>query len=329
MSTPSLPSGFSSPLGSISPGSSSPPGFSSPGRASSLAVDARSLNELKRNAKSNPDQALRQAAAQFEAVFMNMLMKSMREALPQDDPLNTESTRMYTGMLDQQYAQNLSGKGLGLAEAMVKQLSKNQSAASQGVAPRSATTPDAASIQGLREKLDAATRDAAAVRPQPGAASASGGAQDFIRRNIDNAMEAQKTSGIPAHFILGQAALESGWGKREIRSADGANSHNLFGIKASGDWKGATASVMTTEYVNGAPRKVVEKFRAYESYAEGFRDYANLLAKNPRYSRVVGEQRDAAAFARNIQAAGYATDPLYAQKLTRVINQTLSMQGVA
>ena len=104
MSTPSSPSGFSSPLGS-----SSPPGFTSLGRASSLAVDARSLNELKRNAKSNPDQALRQAAAQFEAVFMNMLMKSMREALPQDDPLNTESTRMYAGMLDQQYAQNLSG----------------------------------------------------------------------------------------------------------------------------------------------------------------------------------------------------------------------------
>jgi len=294
---------------------------------SSLAVDARALNELKRSAKANPDEALKKAATQFEAVFMNMLMKSMREALPQEDPMASESTRMFTGMLDQQYAQSLSGKGggkgLGLADLMVKQLSKNQSA----------VVPDAAvgtqSIGRLKAKLEAATRDAGEVKAQPGVAPKSGNPQDFIRNNMDSAIEAQKSSGIPAHFILGQAALESGWGRREIKAADGTPSHNLFGIKATRDWKGATTAVTTTEYVNGVPHKTVEKFRAYGSYAEGFSDYANLMAKNPRYARAVGEQRDAAAFARNIQAAGYATDPLYAQKLTKVINQTLSMQGMA
>lgn len=299
-----------------------------PQASSSLAADARSLNELKRSAKANPDEALKKAATQFEAVFMNMLMKSMREALPHEDPMASESTRMFTGMLDQQYAQSFAGKGggkgLGLADLMVKQLSKNQAAASPAAA-------GAGSLGRLKEKFDAATRDAgAAASPvAAGAAPKAGNAQDFIRRNMDNAIEAQKSSGIPAHFILGQAALESGWGKREIKSADGTPSHNLFGIKASRDWKGATTSVTTTEYVNGVAHKVVEKFRAYESYAEGFKDYANLMAKNPRYAKAVGEQRDAAAFARNIQAAGYATDPLYAQKLTRVINQTLSMQGMA
>ncbi|MFM9968775.1 MAG: flagellar assembly peptidoglycan hydrolase FlgJ [Burkholderiales bacterium] len=299
--------------------------------ASSLAADARSLNELKRGAKTNPDQALRQAAAQFEAVFMNMLMKSMRESLPQNDPLNTESTRMFTGMLDQQYAQGLSGKGagkgLGLAEMMVKQLSKNQVAPAgvvTGVNPAHGMTPG-----GLKAKLESATRDAGLAPQVKGMPANPAGPQDFIRRNLDSAIEAQKSSGIPAHFILGQAALESGWGKREIRAADGTSAHNLFGIKATRDWKGATASVTTTEYIGGVPRKVVEKFRAYESYAEGFRDYANLMAKNPRYAQVIGEQRDAASFAKSMQAAGYATDPLYAQKLTRVINQTLSMQGVA
>jgi flagellar protein FlgJ len=291
------------------------------GLASNLAADARSLEELKRSAKSNPDAAIKKAASQFEAVFMNMLLKSMREALPNSDPLASEGTRMMSGMLDQQYAQNLSGKGLGLAELMVKQLTRNQSAAS----------PRDAQPVGLLNKLNAANVEAgvSAAKAGPAAAPAAGAAQDFVRRNLGNALEAQKESGIPAHFILGQAALESGWGKREIRAADGSPSHNLFGIKASRDWKGATASATTTEYVDGVAKKTVEKFRAYGSYAEAFRDYAKLLAGNPRYAAAVGEQRDAAAFARNIQAAGYATDPLYAQKLTRVIQQTMAMQGVA
>jgi flagellar protein FlgJ len=303
------------------------PSLAASSASSSLALDARALSDLRRTAKDNPNEALKKAATQFEAVFMNMLMKSMREALPQEDPMASESTRMYTGMLDQQYAQSLSGKGggqgLGLADLMVRQLSKNQAAAGPDAAVGTQT------IGRLKAKLDAATREAGAAKPESGAAGKSGNPQDFIRNNMDSAIEAQKSSGIPAHFILGQAALESGWGKHEIKAADGSPSHNLFGIKATKDWKGATTSVTTTEYVNGVPRKSVEKFRAYGSYAEGFCDYANLMAKNPRYARAVSEQKDVAAFARNIQAAGYATDPLYAQKLTRTINQTLSMQGMA
>ena len=126
--------------------------------------------------------------------------------------------------------------------------------------------------------------------------------------------------------MLGQAALESGWGRREIRTADGGTSHNLFGIKAGRNWTGPTVETLTTEYVNGTPRKVVEKFRAYASYADSFRDYAKLIGNNPRYAEAARSGGDAQVFANRVQAAGYATDPNYAGKLARVIHQTRQIQ---
>ena len=119
--------------------------------------------------------------------------------------------------------------------------------------------------------------------------------------------------------MMGQAALETGWGRSEIRGPDGQNSHNLFGIKAGGAWKGRTVDVVTTEYVNGKPQKQVASFRAYDSYADAFRDYANLLRSNARYQNAIAQGQDAAGFAQGLQQAGYATDPGYAQKLMGVI----------
>lgn len=125
--------------------------------------------------------------------------------------------------------------------------------------------------------------------------------------------------------MLGQAALESGWGKRELRAADGTPSHNLFGIKAGSNWAGQVVEAVTTEYVNGVAHKTVEKFRAYHSYADAFRDYANLLRTNPRYAEVLAQAAgglDADGFALGLQRAGYATDPSYADKLIRIIKNT-------
>ena len=139
------------------------------------------------------------------------------------------------------------------------------------------------------------------------------------------AQQASDATGIPAVFMLGQAALESGWGRKEIRAADGTQSFNLFGVKAGGNWKGAVAETVTTEYVNGTARKSTEKFRAYSSYAEAFQDYANLLRSNPRYADLVSQAAqglDADAFAQGLQRAGYATDPRYAEKLGRIIRTT-------
>ncbi len=257
-----------------------------------LALDARSLDTLRLQAKQNPEQANKAVAQQFEAVFLQMVLKSMRDATPQDGPTDSEQTRMYTSMLDQQIAQSLSAKGIGLADVMLRQLGRSQTAAP--------------ALPVTAKPVDAKT-------------SAPVASQNFLSRMKEHAIAASNATGIPAKFLLGHAALESGWGKGEIRTADGSPSHNLFGIKAGRNWKGATVDVTTTEYVDGAPRKMVQTFRAYASYAQAFQDYASLLQNSPRYAAVL-KQSDGAGFAQGLQRAGYATDPQYAEKLTRILN---------
>jgi len=283
-----------------------------PSIANSLAIDAKSLDNLKAQAKHSPDKALRQAATQFEAVFMNMLMKSMRDTLGQDTMFDSQQTRMYTGMLDQQLAQKFSERGIGLADMMVKQLSRQTTAGKETIVP------------GALNKVEKALSD---VQGAAGEAIKAA-PQSFIDRLLPHAREAEGKTGMPAQFILGQAALESGWGKRDITGRDGQASHNLFGIKAGKHWKGKTVDVLTTEYVNGKAEKVVQKFRAYESYAAAFADWAKLIGDNPRYAKVIENGRAGAAqFAQGLQQAGYATDPLYAAKLTNVINHQLMKQA--
>ena len=281
-----------------------------PDTAANLALDAKSLAQLRLQAKKSPDQALKAAAQQFESVFLNMMLKSMREATPQDGMLDSEQTRMFTGMLDQQLAQNMASRGVGLADVMVKQLSRsmNGQAGDGGVFSQSpALNPQllAASAQRMVSALPSAYNENAQ--------------HDFVNRMLPFTMQASLASGVPPQLMLGQAALESGWGKREIRMADGSNSYNLFGIKANADWNGKVAEVMTTEYTNGVPSKQVEKFRAYSSYAEAFKDYADMLSSNPRYAEVLQQGGDAEGMAQALQKAGYATDPNYADKLTSVM----------
>jgi flagellar protein FlgJ len=152
-------------------------------------------------------------------------------------------------------------------------------------------------------------------------------AREFVNRLWPHAGEASQATGIPAHFMIAQAALETGWGRSELRFSDGTPTYNLFGIKAGRNWQGAVAESTTTEYVNGVAQRSVERFRAYASYAEAFRDYANLLASNPRYAEVLNQQ-DAAGFARSLQRAGYATDPMYAAKLERIIGGAALRNGM-
>ena len=299
----------------------------------SFALDSRGLDALKRKSRDvgNADsqkQALKQAAGQFEAVFMNMLLKSMRDSLPKDGIGESDTTRTYTSMLDQQLSQKLSDKGMGLADMIVKQLDKKlvDPAALKDMQTGAAGTMS--TLQRLKSATAAASTPASGVSANAATNSASsaplnGNAKDFVQARWADAQAAEQATGVPAQFILGQAALESGWGKRDIKYADGSTSHNLFGIKATGNWKGATVDAVTTEYVGGVARKVTEKFRAYSSYAESFADYAKLLTNSPRYAKTLSAGTDAAAFANNLQQAGYATDPNYAKKLTSVIQQTL------
>jgi peptidoglycan hydrolase FlgJ len=278
----------------------------SPTDSNALAIDTKGLTALRESAKQNSPEALKAAAKQFEAVFMNMMLKSMRDASPQDGMFDSDQSKMYTSMLDQQLTQNLASRGVGLADVLIRQLSNVVGGHAAPVSGGGSVDPGKS-----------------AVSPSS-SPSASAHVKSFQERLSGPAEEASQATGIPAKFMLGQAALETGWGRREIVAADGTNSHNLFGIKAGGSWKGRVVESTTTEYVNGLPETKVEKFRAYDSYADAFRDYANMLRSNPRYQTVLANAQDVHGFAQGLQRAGYATDPNYAAKLTRIINQTLS-----
>lgn len=261
-----------------------------------MISDVRSIDALKSAAARDPKSAVREAARQFEALFMQELMKSMRAATAPSGLLDNGGTQLGTELLDAQFATQMTGMPGGLADAIARQLERNM--------------PGGAAV-------------AAPVAPARAPRIPERSAAAFVERHEPAARAAEASTGIPAHFMIGQAAHESGWGAREIRNADGTSSHNLFGIKAGAGWNGPVAEVTTTEYIDGEPRKLVAKFRAYASYEESFRDYARLLKSSPRYQDALASGDDASAFADALQRAGYATDPAYADKLTRVINTTL------
>jgi peptidoglycan hydrolase FlgJ len=276
-------------------------------RASASSNTLGDVGALRARAATDPKAAIQAAAKQFEAMFMQQLLKSMRESTLASGMLDNAGTQMGTEMLDTQFANKMSGLPGGLGDVIARQLERQIT----GIAP--AASANAA---------PAAAPDAAVVSVKPDQ-------QEFLRMHESSARAAEAQTGIPASFMVAQAAHESGWGRREIRNADGSSAHNLFGIKAGAGWTGKAAQVTTTEVIDGQPRKVVAKFRAYDSYDDAFRDYARLMKDNPRYAQVVAAGNDAQGFAQGLQRAGYATDPAYADKLARVINTTLRMQRAA
>lgn len=347
--------------------------------ATSNIFDAGGLAALKRQARSGDPAANKIVARQFEALFLQMVLKSMRDATPREGLFDSEQTRMYESLLDQQLGQALGGshRGTGLAAMIEAQLSRqNQEpqpfdgplplrpAVSGYSLPQGKTLPlplphDAvpASIPlknlpigpsgGVLPARPAASpmgmfRPTGQTPPLPSAAppvavppaptfspaAATGAQRAFVDRLLPAAVSAEQQTGIPAHFMVAQAALETGWGKSEPRRADGSPSFNIFGIKAGASWRGAAVEATTTEVIAGVAQTRVERFRAYGSYEEAFRDYANLLAGNPRYAAVLGTQ-EPARFARGLQAAGFATDPLYASKLERIIGGATLRQALA
>ncbi|WP_295993723.1 flagellar assembly peptidoglycan hydrolase FlgJ [Rugamonas sp.] len=300
---------------------------------SQLALDVKGMGDLRKSAQANSPAAMKTAATQFEAMFVNMMMKSMRDATPQDGLTDSSQSKMFTSMLDQQTSQNIAKKGIGLADMLMRQLSKTTSAQALAVGDDGAVAAPsggAAALDAarLQRSIDAAGGNAnvggATGTTSTGNAKQPAHVREFQHKLAADADAASQATGIPAKFMLGQAALESGWGKREIKGSDGKTSHNLFGIKAGPDWKGKTVSATTTEYVNGKAQSKVEKFRAYDSYSDSFKDYASVLASNPRYQKVLASGGDAASFAQGLQRAGYATDPQYASKLTSIIKHSLA-----
>jgi flagellar protein FlgJ len=314
-------------------------------RAPINALDYRGLADIQRQTKSNDPKALKAAAQQFEALFVQMVLKSMRDATPKEGMFDNEQSRMYESLLDQQLAQVMSSKkGIGLADVIERQL-KRQGATPSGSDEGMLLEPVLRSYELLRQRslnlpTSSAVTSSGHLRPDglpvppaptfeatPGSSTVPpANAREFISRMLPEANAAAQETGVPAGFLIAHAALETGWGRSEPRGSDGRPSYNLFGIKAGRNWTGDSVEASTTEYVQGVPQRRTERFRAYGSYAEAFRDYAQLLTTHPRYANVVGAQ-DASRFARGLQAAGYATDPAYASKLERVIGAVTSTTG--
>jgi flagellar protein FlgJ len=278
-----------------------------------LAGDARGLQALRNDAARDPKAVAKEAAKQFEALFMQELMKSMRASQMASGLFDSDASRMGTEMLDAQMAQSFAGRPGGLSELIARQLER-QMGVNPGPIPKADTKPL------VLHTPEQAARAARLPRiPEPAAA--------FVQQHEQAAADAESASGIPASFMLAQAGHESGWGRREIKHADGTPAHNLFGIKAGANWKGAVAEVTTTEYVDGEPRRLVQRFRAYASPAESFADYAALMKTQPRYQAVLAAGNDPRAFAEGLQRAGYATDPRYADKLAGAIATTQRLRG--
>jgi peptidoglycan hydrolase FlgJ len=302
-----------------------------------LAFDANSLNQLKASAKDQSPESIKEVAKQFEALFLNMVMKSMRAATPQDGVFDNEQSRTFTAMLDQQLSSNLSAKGVGLAEVLARQLSKVNHVAPTAMEQAVSADDGTAKPIGLPPYTSSLLKEVGYPSPAISApilnktASSNfsiktpehltGHAAAFHQRLATHAAQASRATGMPANYMLGQAALETGWGRKEITGRDGTNSHNLFGIKATGGWKGKVVETVTTEYIDGVKQKRIEKFRAYDSYAESFKDFANLIQHNPRYKAVLENMNSIGGYARAMQHSGYATDPQYASKLASVIHK--------
>jgi flagellar protein FlgJ len=286
----------------------------------SLALNPKSLDSLRLQAKQdNGKESVRAAAQQFESYFLQMMLRTMRQTLSQDGPFDSQETRMFSEMFDQQVAQSISqSKGLGLADMLVQQMQLSLETQKVQAAPRPYELPPVA------QPSAAAVSGAAASAGDAGVEAMT--PRSFVDKLWPHAVDAAGKLGVSPHVLLAQAALETGWGKHVLKSADGTHSNNLFNIKAGSRWDGQTVAKEVTEYVNGKPIKSVETFRAYETPAEAFADYANLLSNNPRYAGALNQ--DAEGFISGLRQGGFATDPNYGDKLRRIIGSAALRQGL-
>tara|TARA_Y100001949_G_scaffold162869_1_gene156244 strand:+ start:16848 stop:18041 length:1194 start_codon:yes stop_codon:yes gene_type:complete len=367
--------------------------------------DLNRLNQLKVGKDRDGAENVRKVAQEFESLFMNEMLKSMRsatEVMSKDNPFNSQASKQYQDMHDQQLSVTLSkeGGGIGLADVLIRQLSKQQEpsekpnpfaqvAQTEGakwssnpnskIAPVDPARNDSQLLNQRRLALpgrlaERAHAEATAANTQAPQASQAGTAQplvdvdwkpatafaapqdapltvngveatapsapsktrfsspaEFIATMLPMAEKAAKRLGVEPRFLVAQAALETGWGKSIIKQKDGTNSHNLFGIKATG-WDGASAKVTTTEYVNGKATKEVAGFRAYDSFEHSFNDYVRLLENNDRYKpalQVASASGNSERFVNELQRAGYATDPQYARKINQIARKVQTYQTIA
>ncbi|HLF11907.1 MAG TPA: flagellar assembly peptidoglycan hydrolase FlgJ [Gammaproteobacteria bacterium] len=293
------------------------------------SVDLQALTELKQRAARDDPAALAEAAVQFEALFIGLMLESARNASLGEGILDGSETRQYLELMDQQVALELARNGgFGFGKLLVEQLAprQEQEPALRETPPlRPATShfpsrlpatllPAAAGPQLLRPQESTQSEPAANVRAALDGGSAAGTPHEFVARFLPDATAAARKLGVEPRLLLAQAALETGWGEAMPRHPDGRPTNNLFGIKAQASWPGARVAHWTVENVDGVAERKRASFRAYPSSTAGFADYVDLIANTPRYSPALEQAHDPAGYVRAVTGAGYATDPSYAEK---------------
>ncbi len=290
------------------------------------ASDISGLNNLREAMASGNGEVLQEAAQQFEAIFVQMMLKSMRKAqdalADEDSPFNSEQVKFYRDMHDQQLAVDLSSNGgLGLADLIVKQLGQQD----PDYRPASTLRSDGNLSSINRERSEAVSRAQATMLDSASAGSQSAykaamfsDQQDFVETLYPYAKKAAEALGTDARAIIAQAAVETGWGQYVIHDKYGNSTHNLFGIKANNQWQGDQAVVDTLEFSNGVPERRKASFRQYDSLESGLADYVDFIRTQPRYQQAVANGADASQYFSELQQAGYATDPQYASKVMAV-----------
>ena len=326
-------------------------------------TDFNGLAKLKQGAREQTPEAIKEVAKQFESVFLTMVLKSMRQAKLADSVMDSKQSEFYQDMYDQQMAIHLAGKpGIGLADLIAQQLSPkskndddekqqagdylNRALGSSQIVRHakqaSDKTPyqldtaqplDESGLSRLQESLERLQQsqqsfDASlqSIQMETNDTGVFADKQGFISQLLPYAQQAANELGVDANVLLAQAALETGWGKSVIRNAEGESSFNLFNIKADKSWQGKQTRVSTLEYDGGVARKEMAGFRSYATYKESFDDYVDFIKSNPRYSEALKKAGNAAHYVRELQKAGYATDPRYAEKIMSIYNSQIAGQ---
>ena len=298
--------------------------------APAMYSDFQALGSLKKDARENSPEAIKQVAKQFESLFVQMMLKSMRDTVPENKLFGSNSGKMYQEMYDKQLSVNIaSGKGIGLANTIERQLGgvpeyeQNDKKVAEYLAnsrPVNSLKNSNVTVFGLRRvSMDTAT-DLPAVNAEKSQPGTWNSAKDFIDDIWPHALRAAEVLGVDADVLVAQSALETGWGKYIPRQADGSSSFNLFGIKADQRWSGDRVEISTREYRHGVMQVEQAEFRSYQSAGEAFDNYTQFILENPRYRKALEHGYDPQAYSTELQKAGYATDPDYANKINRIRN---------
>ena len=282
-------------------------------------TDFSGLNRLKTEARQHDPAALQKVAAQFESIFLNMTLKSMRQAKLADGIMDSDQSKFFQDMYDQQLAVHLAARpGIGLADLIVKQLSPKaeDQRVTLGVKDY-LRRPLSARLRNTPSQSETKTENKSQPLPTINN-KAINNRQQFVEQLRPLAELAASELGVDAGVLIAQAALETGWGKSVIRHSDGRSSFNLFNIKADKSWQGKHVNKRTLEFEQGQPKKRMARFRSYGSWQQSFLDYARFIKTNPRYQQALKVSADPERYMHELQKAGYATDPEYGHKVMRI-----------